>query len=213
MTDQTRSTLDRLMGDVPIGPAPIDTLLTAGRRAKRRRRRAFVSGVASATALVLGGGALATQALTSTDGGHDVTEATSPSPTAESSQADRAAQQLSTGVPGVLIAEPEIARGGQNVRITFPNAHVRGVLYLLDAWDGQDWQTAFCLYSDGGGIAGWEISTKRYTSSGCAVRDIGIVGAGPDLVRMPREAPPGTYRLCTGNSQEKKCGLISVAAS
>lgn len=78
MTDQTRGTLDRLMGDVPIGPAPIDALLIAGRRAKHRRRRALIGGVAVATALVLGGGALTTQALTRTDGGDDVAVATAP---------------------------------------------------------------------------------------------------------------------------------------
>jgi hypothetical protein len=131
--------------------------------------------------------------------------------TAEQTQVGVAAPQLNTGGAGALVAEPEDARGGQVVRVTFPKPQMRGVLYVLDAWDGQDWQPAFCLYSDGGGIPGWDISTKRY-GKGCPVLDVGITGAGPDRVRMPKDAAPGTYRLCTGNAVKQKCGLLTVTA-
>lgn len=59
MTNQTREALDRLMDDVPVRPAPIDVLLTAGRTAKRRKRLRVIGAVAT-TALAVGGGALST---------------------------------------------------------------------------------------------------------------------------------------------------------
>ncbi len=44
MNDRSPDTLDRLLNDVPIGPAPMTDLLLGGRTAERRRRRIAVSG-------------------------------------------------------------------------------------------------------------------------------------------------------------------------
>jgi len=78
MSDPTRNTLDRLMDDIPITPAPIETLLTAGRAARRRKRRTLIGGAAVATALVLGGGALATDTLNRPDTPDTTLPATDP---------------------------------------------------------------------------------------------------------------------------------------
>jgi hypothetical protein len=56
MTDKTPATLDRLWDDIPTGPAPIGDIVSAGRAAKRRQRRAILAGTAATTALVLGAG-------------------------------------------------------------------------------------------------------------------------------------------------------------
>lgn len=61
MNDQTPPTLDRLWEELPVGPAPVDSLVAAGRTARRRRRRTVFAGVAAATVLVIGGVAVGTQ--------------------------------------------------------------------------------------------------------------------------------------------------------
>lgn len=63
MNNQTASSLDRALGDLPVGQAPVDDLLLMGHAAKRRRRRAAASGAIAATviavgAVAVGGGAL-----------------------------------------------------------------------------------------------------------------------------------------------------------
>jgi heat shock protein HslJ len=151
MTDQTRSTLDRLMKDVPMGPAPIDTLLAAGRAAKRRKRRALVAGAAAATALVLGGGAMATQALT---GAGDNTErqiATDPSLTpAEVSTGDT--EPPSGTLDGTWTVQALVGPDGDpvlpaayrgKVQLTFADGEVTGTTGCNDIFgsyqhDGED---------------------------------------------------------------------------
>lgn len=63
MTEKTPPVLDRLWDGIPTGQAPIADLLHAGQAVKRRQRRTIAVGVAMATALILGVGALGTQAL------------------------------------------------------------------------------------------------------------------------------------------------------
>lgn len=54
MNDHRPVTLDRLLDDVPIGPAPLTDLLRAGRAAERRKRRIVVTS-ALAGVIVFGG--------------------------------------------------------------------------------------------------------------------------------------------------------------
>lgn len=68
MNDKTPTALDRLLDQVPVGQAPVGDLLAAGHAAKRRQRRTLISGVAAATVLVIGGGTIATQALSDSNG-------------------------------------------------------------------------------------------------------------------------------------------------
>lgn len=67
MTDKTPQSLDRLWEELPVGRAPIDSIVARGLAAKRRRRRLAGVGVTTAMALVLGGGVIAAQSLTGTE--------------------------------------------------------------------------------------------------------------------------------------------------
>jgi heat shock protein HslJ len=151
MTDQTHNTLDRLMDDVLIGPAPIDTLLTAGRAAKRRNRRASIAGVAAATALILGGGAMATQALTSAGSTVEGTVATDPSRTPSEVPTSNAQTPLE-GIDGTWMVQALVGADGQSalpaayrgeVQLTFDDGEVKGTTGCNDIFgtyqhDGED---------------------------------------------------------------------------
>lgn len=63
MSNEERLGLDKLLNDVPVGPAPLETLLFEGRAARRRRRGMIFGGAALAAVLVGGGGMVAAQAL------------------------------------------------------------------------------------------------------------------------------------------------------
>jgi len=97
MTDNTRATLDRLMADVPIGPVPIATLLTDGRAAKRRKRRARIGAAATVTTVAIAGAALAVQAVT---GSSEPGVTGEPSPTVPSNGTHL------VGIGGAAVAVP-----------------------------------------------------------------------------------------------------------
>lgn len=61
MSDKLPAELDRMLDDLPVGRAPVGSLVAAGRAVKRRHRRVVVA--ATATAAVLVGGAVATGSL------------------------------------------------------------------------------------------------------------------------------------------------------
>jgi hypothetical protein len=63
VNEKAPAVLDRMWDEVPVRPLPLEDLLRAGRAAKRPARRAPLVAAAAATALVLGGGTLAVQAL------------------------------------------------------------------------------------------------------------------------------------------------------
>ncbi|MEU7756872.1 hypothetical protein [Micromonospora sp. NPDC049171] len=71
--------LERLAGRVPVGPAPVDQLLRAGRSAQRRRRQVALFGAAAATALALGGGVVAMDSVgAGPRGGNDTADGRRP---------------------------------------------------------------------------------------------------------------------------------------
>ena len=59
--------LDRVADEVPVREPPMDSLLTASRRALRRRRAATVLGLVAGVAVLAGGG-LAASGVVSDDG-------------------------------------------------------------------------------------------------------------------------------------------------
>lgn len=155
MTDQTHDhldRLDRLMDDVPVGSAPVDALLTAGRAAKRHRRRAFVGGAAAATALVLGGGAMATQALTGAGGSSpDGAVATAPAHTPTEAATSSSRPPLE-GLDGTWTVRALVGANGRSalpaayrgrVHLTFSQGKVKGTTGCNDIFgtyqlDGAD---------------------------------------------------------------------------
>lgn len=151
MTDQTHDALDRLMHDVPVGSVPIDALLTAGRAAKARRRRAFVGGAAAATALVLGSGVLAGQALTSGGSPAGGVVATAPSSTPTEVVTGNP-QPLLPGLDGTWTVQALVGADGQSalpaayrgkVQLTFSSGELMGTTGCNDIFgiyqhDGED---------------------------------------------------------------------------
>ena len=81
MSESTRTALERLAAEVEVGPAPIDTLLTAGQAARRRRRRHVAGVVLAASVVAVGGGVVAAQALTGDPAAPGDDVAAGPSPT------------------------------------------------------------------------------------------------------------------------------------
>lgn len=63
MNDDPTPTLLRHLDTLAPGTPPVGTLLSAGKAAKRRQRRTVITGTVAATALIIGGGAVATQTL------------------------------------------------------------------------------------------------------------------------------------------------------
>lgn len=61
MNENGPETLERLLRDLPVGPAPIEEMLVTGRARKTRRRRLSIAGVAAVAVLAVGGGAVAAQ--------------------------------------------------------------------------------------------------------------------------------------------------------
>jgi hypothetical protein len=57
--EETGRMLERLAGRVPVGPAPVDDLVRAGKSAQRRKRHVRVFGAAAAITLVISGGVVA----------------------------------------------------------------------------------------------------------------------------------------------------------
>ena len=98
MTEKSPATLDRLWDDIPTGHAPIADLLSAGQAVKRRQRRVIAVGVAAATALILGIGALGTQAL---DGKDD-----RPGPVADGTTDGSGSSTRLVGIGHVAVAVP-----------------------------------------------------------------------------------------------------------
>ena len=79
MNGQAPDRLGTMLNDLPVGHAPIAYLLSAGQAAKRRRGRALVSGAAAVTALVVGGGVVAGNAIiTRSPAGRDTPAASAP---------------------------------------------------------------------------------------------------------------------------------------
>lgn len=72
MNHRTPEAFDRMLDDLPVGQPPIEGLVAAGRTARHRRQRTIVAGVVAATALVVGGVAFSSAALTSGDEGPPV---------------------------------------------------------------------------------------------------------------------------------------------
>ena len=133
--------------------------------------------------------------------------AESAAPGGESSQAPA----LDAKWRGTMTITPETATPDQQVALNFRSEKVRGIAFSLASRDEEGWTVAYYLTSDGGPSGsqspGWwsvEDSENR------GWEDIGIGGPGPDHVIVPDDAPAGVYLLCTENSADKACALLTV---
>jgi hypothetical protein len=107
--------------------------------------------------------------------------------------------------PASMVADRETAAPGEIVELSFPGEMVRGIMYVLEEETGASWIYRYILLS-GGTNPTWH----RPGDESVAIPDIGAAGVGPDRVVIPDEAPPGTYRICTGNARQNVCVRIEI---
>jgi hypothetical protein len=113
--------------------------------------------------------------------------------------------------PASMVVVPEIAEGGEQVALQFPDEMTRGVWFVLEQEAGDSWVYRYDLTSDGPG-PGWPVGW--FPAGGLdAVEDIGVGGRGPDHVVIPDTAPPGSWRICTANALQNVCARIEIRAA
>ena len=111
--------------------------------------------------------------------------------------------------PDLLVADPSTPSPGEIVELTFPEETFRGLAFVLERQSGAGWQHRYDLVSDanGGEPVGWDVMERP---ANIGVEDVGIAGPGPDRVLIPDAAPPGSYRICTGNAGDNFCTPITI---
>ena len=111
--------------------------------------------------------------------------------------------------PDLIVAEPAQVRPGDVLALTFPEETMRGVHYVLESRARGTWFHMFDLVAAGEGMLDPE-SWSPAGTEGFAIEDIGVVGPGPDRVRIPEVAEPGMWRVCTGNAGQNFCAQIQI---
>ena len=95
--------------------------------------------------------------------------------------------------PDLMTAETDEARPGDAVTIDWSADTTRGVAYRLGRMaDGGEWTVEYFLGVGSGEPGSWHRSDAEVEIPAMAITD-----RGPDRLRIPEEAEPGTYRLCT----------------
>lgn len=110
--------------------------------------------------------------------------------------------------PDLIEVEPTNAAAGEEVSIFFPEEPVRGVHNVAEIKQGEDWRLRYHLLSDWGGER--EPESFPAETMEFAVEDVGIGGPWPDVVLIPGDAPPGQYRICTGNMRKNICAPLTI---
>ncbi len=110
--------------------------------------------------------------------------------------------------PDLIVVEPARFPAGSTVSVFFPDERTRGVHFVLESQQGDGWNLEYHLISDWGG--GRIPTSHNAGSADFAVEDIGFSGPGPDMLSIPAEAPPGDYRVCTGNARPNICALVTL---
>ena len=110
--------------------------------------------------------------------------------------------------PASMVADREIAAPGDVVELSFPDGMVRGIHFVLEEEVGPTWAYRYGLISSGEGNApgDWFVPGDEDV----AIPDIGVVGPGPDRLRIPETAAAGTWRICTGNAVENVCVRLEI---
>ena len=111
--------------------------------------------------------------------------------------------------PDLIVAEPAQVAPGDVLSLTFPEETTRGVHFVLESQARGTWFHMFDLVGVGEGMLE-PVSWQRAGSEDFEFPDIGIVGPGPDRVRIPEVAEPGTWRICTGNTRQNICTRIEI---
>lgn len=112
---------------------------------------------------------------------------------------------------GTMTVTPATVAPGQRVALRFRSEEVRGIAFSLSAWGEEGWTVAYYLTSDWGAPGShrpswWSVED----SEGQAWPDVGVGRPGPDHVIIPDNAPAGDYLLCTANSADESCAILTV---
>lgn len=141
---------------------------------------------------------------------------TSEVPTSASGQAEAAQlpdadpyDGASTNKPELLVIDPSSAEAGEQVELTFPQGTSRGVAFTLEREARGGWAWTHGLTS---GVDGYGDGRPSWVARGTSFGwdDIGVEGVGPDLILLPDELDPGSYRICTANARSNFCGELKV---
>jgi len=112
----------------------------------------------------------------------------------------------------VIVVTPDVTRPGQVVELGYPDELLRGIAFFMRRWEDDRWsEPQFLLISD---AAWWtDGSSWHPRASKWAWRTLGVGGPGPDRVRVPDIAEPGSYRICTaGTGDKSRCVQLTVSA-
>lgn len=111
--------------------------------------------------------------------------------------------------PDLITIDPARPRAGDLVSVFFPDERIRGIHFVLESRGADGWDLEYHLISDWGD--GRDPKVYRADSvEGIGFEDVGINGAGPDVVLIPADVVPGDYRICTGNSRPNICSPLTV---
>jgi hypothetical protein len=107
-----------------------------------------------------------------------------------------------------MVIDPSNARPGDVVELNFPQLTARGVCFVLERLDGDDWEWTHFLISGDSAEPRLQPWYDRDEEWGCI--DIRIDGPGPDGVTLPANAEPGDYRFCTANAITNFCSRVEI---
>jgi hypothetical protein len=169
------------------------TARTAARK-RQQRRRGATAGVLAASVLA----ALFTIVPRVNDGGNVV--------------AVPQARPTSAEPEPVMTVEPSSAPAGSVIRVYFPTEYQRGVAFELEAREASGWQLEYYLVA---GFGGWQPQRPWWhvddpDKDGEAVPGVAIGGPGGEQLRVPDDAEPGEYRLCTAEGKPRACTLLTI---
>lgn len=96
-----------------------------------------------------------------------------------------------------LIPSRTEVRAGEEITITIssqqPVSILRGVDSYLECWDGKEWAIKYLLLTAVSSDS--KPSAHPYPATNVAIESIGLIGPGPDAIRLPGDLRPGWYRL------------------
>ena len=112
--------------------------------------------------------------------------------------------------PDLIVLEPDSVQPGEFVSIFFPDERMRGIHFVLESRRAEGWNLEYHLASDWGDGRNTESYKAGPSMEGIGFPDIGITGAGPDVVFVPATVADGEYRLCTGNARPNICAPLTI---
>jgi hypothetical protein len=121
--------------------------------------------------------------------------------------------QAPTAPPGEfpprMLVGPAAAQLGDVVDLVYVVEVERGSTFLLHRWDGAAWSPPlYELAADSNATCPDCMSTEPH--DGQIPVSAPVTGTGPDRVRLPADALPGRYRICTVGAPEVLCAQLTV---